>query len=241
MKRILSICLLMSSIVAFAQAESHHAIGVQVGFTQPISRLNSPVPGYDTKLTPTIYNGLKVGIVYEETIVKGFGYTIGLNYTFAANATDWMKQETGQPSLYPQVRSRGQYHQLEIPVDWQYKFQIADNTYLMLYTGPTLQCGLALNDKWYVRMDNQSDALTLEENLYSKEEMGDYTLDRLNVTWGVGAGFQYDRYFLRGGYDFGILNPYKEATFQVSDEYSPYTRGRFDQWQIKIGMYLWEK
>ena len=240
MKRILSICLLMSSIVAFAQAESHHAIGVQMGFTQPVTRLNSPDPGYDTKLTPTIYNGLKVGIVYEETIVKGFGYTIGLNYTFGATTSQWKRTGTMD---YPRTQTKEMYHQLEIPVDWQYKFQIADKTYLILYTGPTLQCGLVFNNKYYV--DN-GDGANLnsrnpDDNRYSKEEMGDYTLDRLNVTWGVGAGFQYDRYFLRGGYDFGIINPYKEASFHVSDEYSPYTRGRFDQWQIKIGMYLWEK
>jgi hypothetical protein len=81
----------MSSIVAFAQAESHHAIGVQVGFTQPITRLNLPVVGQETKLTPTVLNGLKVGVVYEETIVKGFGYTLGLNYTYGAATGSWKK------------------------------------------------------------------------------------------------------------------------------------------------------
>jgi hypothetical protein len=43
---------------------------------------------------------------------------------------------------------------------------------------------------------------------------------------------------VRGGYDFGILNPYKEDQFEGKDIN---TRGRFDQWQIKVGMYLWEK
>jgi len=57
----------------------------------------------------------------------------------------------------------------------------------------------------------------------------------LNITWGVGAGFQYRRYFLRGGYDFGLLNPYKYTDF----ESGTHTHGRLDQWEIKIGMYLW--
>jgi hypothetical protein len=86
-------------------------------------------------------------------------------------------------------------------------------------------------------MDNKSDALTLEENLYSKEDMKDYALKRINVTWGIGAGLQYERYFLRGGYDFGLINPYKADQFEGKDIY---TRGRFDQWQIKVGMYLWQ-
>lgn len=108
----------------------------------------------------------------------------------------------------------------------------------MLYTGPTLQCGLIFKDKWYARSDDKSNAFTHEENLYSEEDMEDYALKRLNVTWGIGAGFQYERYFLRGGYDFGLINPYKAQSFMGVDVY---TRGRFDQWQVKLGMYLWEK
>ena len=64
----------------------------------------------------------------------------------------------------------------------------------------------------------------------------DEDLRRLNITWGVGAGFQYQRYFLRGGYDFGLFNPYKNQQFEGTDRY---TRGRLDQWSVKIGMYLW--
>jgi hypothetical protein len=75
------------------------------------------------------------------------------------------------------------------------------------------------------------------DNVTNLYEVGDMSLKRLNVTWGVGAGFQYDRYFLRGGYDFGIINPNKERSFVGHDAY---TRGRFDQWQIKVGMYLWQ-
>ena len=229
--------LLMTSVIVMTMMTLHAQdyIGVQLGYARSITRLNTPENG--KTLSATGYNGLKVGIVYDATIVKGFGATIGLNYTFGANATDWMKRIHTQPTEYPQIRSRGQYHQLEIPVDWQYKFEIAQNTWLMLYTGPTLQCGLLFKDKWYARSDNKSNAFTHEENLYSKEDMEDYALKRLNVTWGIGAGFQYERYFLRGGYDFGLINPYKAQSFLGEDIY---TRGRFDQWQIKLGMYLWE-
>jgi hypothetical protein len=211
-------------------------LGVQVGYARSITRLNTPDHG--KTLNPTGYNGWKVGFVYDATIVKGFGVSMGLNYTFGANATDWMKKVATQPGGYPQIRSRGQYHQLEIPVDWQYKFEIAKRTWLMLYTGPTLQCGLIFKDKWYARSDDKSNAFTHEENLYSEEDMEDYALKRLNVTWGIGAGFQYERYFLRGGYDFGLINPYKAQSFMGVDVY---TRGRFDQWQVKLGMYFWEK
>jgi hypothetical protein len=111
---------------------------------------------------------------------------------------------------------------------------------VILYTGPTLQCGLDFTKRNF--KDTGKEVLVeTNKNLFSVDDMKDYALKRINVTWGVGAGFQYDRYFIRGGYDFGIINPYKAYQFdQVVGEGNPRTRGRFDQWQIKIGMYLWQ-
>lgn len=232
MKRILIICVIAMTMTSLHAQEY---LGVQIGYANPITRLN--VGENKNTLFPTSYHGMKIGFVYDATLWKGLGVSMGLNYTFGTNVTDWTQKVSTQQGLYPQVRSRGQYHQLEIPVDWQYKFEIAQNTWIILYTGPTLQCGLALNDKWYIRINKDSESISKEDNLYSEQDMADYALKRLNVTWGIGAGFQYEKYFLRGGYDFGIINPYKAQSFNNG----AYTRGRFDQWQIKLGMYLWEK
>jgi hypothetical protein len=237
MKR-LALILFICATATMVSAQDY--LGFQFGYAQPITRLNTPTA--KTTLTPTIYNGFKLGLTYETTIIKGFGVSMGFNYTFGANATDWMKKVSTQPVEYPKVRSKGQYHQLEIPIDWQYKFEIAQETYVILYTGPTLQCGLSFNEQWYLNTGKENGiTMTQTEHLYSEVEMQDYALKRINVTWGLGAGFQYDRYFLRGGYDFGMINPYKASQFNVLvDEGHPRTRGRFDQWQIKLGMYLWQ-
>ena len=234
MKRIVMLCIIVASA---AMAYSQSYVGVNVGYAQPITRLNLPVMGKESVLNPTIYNGMKVGVVYDVTLIKGLGVSMGLNYTVGGNATEWKSKSSS--IKYPQERSHGWYHQLEIPVDWQYKFQIAKDTWLMLYTGPTLQCGLSLQKKNYVN-DGKTVEMNVKnptDNLYDADDTGVFALKRLNVTWGVGAGFQYERYFLRGGYDFGIINPYKVDSFTGQDIY---TRGRFDQWQIKLGMYLWQ-
>lgn len=235
MKRILLLISVIVMTMTSISAEDY--FGVQIGYARSITRLNAPILTNKKTLAPTAYDGLKIGVVYDATIIKGLGVTLGLNYTFGANITDWAKKVSTQPAPYPQVRSRGQFHQLEIPIEWQYKFEIAQKTWLILYTGPTLQCGLAFKDKWYLRTNNESESILKEENIYSEQDMNDYTLKRLNVTWGIGAGFQYERYFLRGGYDFGLINPYKAHSFDNQDIH---TRGRFDQWYIKLGIYLWE-
>jgi hypothetical protein len=232
MKRLLIIaCIIASATVVSAQ----DFLGFQLGYAQPTTRLNTAKD--KDALTSMAYNGFKVGFVYDATWFKGFGVSMGLNYTFGANTSDW--SSIGKLP-YPKTRSKSFYHQLEIPIDWQYKFEIAQNTWVILYTGPTLQCGIDFSKKNF--LDNGKEVtLTGENNVFSVDDMRDYALKRINVTWGVGAGFQYDRYFIRGGYDFGIINPYKAYQFdQVVGEGNPRTRGRFDQWQIKIGMYLWQ-
>lgn len=233
MKR-LTLILFICAATTMASAQDY--FGIQLGFAQPIARLNTPTT--KTSLFPTSYNGFKVGLVYDATIIKGFGVSMGLNYTFGNHTSAW-KQIGTLP--YPQERTTGQYHQLEIPIDWQYKFEIAKRTWIILYTGPTLQCGLDLTSKLY--KTNNGKEITLEkDNSFYSEDMKDKELKRINVTWGLGAGFQYDRYFLRGGYDFGLINPYKASQFDYTDTNGghPRTRGRFDQWQIKVGIYLWQ-
>lgn len=233
MKKIIVCALLLCSVAMMMQAQGKQYLGIQVGFTQPITRLNLPSPGKEDVLNPTTYNGFKVGFAYDATIVAGFGYTIGLNYTFAANKADW--KSVGS-NTYPRAYASQMYHQLEIPVDWQYKFEIAKKTWFMLYTGPTLQCGLSFNQKTHTQIQPDADIAISVNNKYDSQNIN--ALKRINVTWGIGAGLQYERYFIRGGYDFGIINPYKAQIFNVTDDYHPYTRGRFDQWQLKLGMYL---
>lgn len=215
--------------------------GLQIGWAQPTVRLNSPdnPEGAKDSLSRVVHlNGFKVGLVYDASYIAGFGSTIGINYTFGMSQSKWTSVNPGF-NQYPKTRSLITYHQIELFVDWQYKFEIAKETYLMLYTGPTLQCGLDFD----MRIDTQvEDYLTGEVtqdngdwNDAYQTSSNDNKISRLNVTWGVGAGFQYKRYFLRGGYDFGLLNPYKNNDF----DNGRHTRGRLDQWNIRLGVYLW--
>ena len=235
MKRFLSIFVIgLMAVSAMAADLPKQGFGLQIGYAQPTLRLNSPNILYpkDSLVNTTQLHGLKVGVVYDGSFIKGFGSSIGINYTFATTNTPWSaKNLIGE---YPKVRNQYFYHQIEVFVDWQYKFEIAKETYLMLCTGPTIQYGIALKQR--VQEDLYG-TVSISETIdrYGKESQNT-DLRQFNVTWGVGAGFQYQRYFLRGGYDFGLINPYKNEQFYGMDRN---TRGRFDQWEIKIGAYLW--
>lgn len=252
-KRILILVLsVMGSWMMMAQ---EHSFGVQVGFTEPIFRLNTPTEMGETRshLGNTTLNGLKVGLVYDATIIKGFGFTIGLNYTYGMHYSPWGDYQydaMGNKTAYPiyEYRTRYQYHQGELFVDWQYKFEIAKQTYILLYTGPTIQCALSMQATDFYREKNIPQEM-IKTIASFESRLDEEYLRRLNVTWGVGAGFQYKRIFLRGGYDFGIKNPYKKSNFGEYGYMNPevpaeldsrLTRGRIDQWQVKIGFYFWQ-
>lgn len=212
-------------------------LGLQIGWAQPILRLNdpnNPSSAKDSLSNITKLNGFKVGVVYDGSMIQGFGVSMGINYTFAANNEGW--KQSFPLALYPRGRQVTTYHEMEVFVDWQYKFEVAKETYLMLYTGPTIQCGIAFNQRYDYQVSQNSSVVSTTTNRYTTDD-ADEVLKRLNVTWGVGAGFQYKRYFLRGGYDFGLISPYQNADFTNGN----HARGRLDQWNIKVGMYLWYK
>ena len=238
MKRITIILFSLLLTTALFAQEEMGGLGIHIGYAAPTLRINTPL----TKTLEAIpMNGMKVGISYDATIAKGFGTTLGLNYTFGTYHSKWVTPNTMSTNRYSY---RDTYQGLELFCDWQYKFEIAGNTYLMLYTGPTIQFHLSLKEQEYIRTSDDTHIAKGSEVYYGytyrdNESFEDYK--RLNVTWGIGAGFQYRQFFVRGGYDFGLLNPYKKDTFKalgVESDY--YTRGRFDQWQIKLGMYIWQ-
>ena len=243
MKKILvTLCMCVAvATAAFAQSLPQ-GLGIQIGFAEPIMRLNSSDPNMpkDSLVNKTIMNGMKVGLVYDGTIIKGFGATVGINYTFAAGYSNWTTPNVMQQLT--KVRTKTTYNQVELFVDWQYKFEIAKETYIILYTGPSIQCAVEMSKRVFVKNEG-----TGEVSNNGKVSCFDYTdsemahdYHRMNVTWGVGAGFQYERYFLRGGYDFGLMNPYKVGNFnEMGYSLDRRTRGRLDQWNIRLGIYLW--
>lgn len=240
-KTLLMVLLFCLSLQARAVELPNQGFGLQIGWAQPILRLNEPnysLEQKDSLGNVVKLNGIKIGLVYDASYIAGFGSTMGINYTFAAAHTPWKSDNIyGMP--YPRHNEKYFYNEVEVFVDWQYKFEVAKETYLMLYTGPSIQCGISFTERTNTQEQIFDEIVTTTQTykLYggNEDENPDKTLKRLNVTWGVGAGFQYKRYFLRGGYDFGLLVPYKNADF--SNE--RHTRGRLDQWSIKVGMYLW--
>ena len=240
MKKILLSAILLIFVNALYAQEGTMNLGFTLGFAEPVEYYR---PNNSTdKLSKNVTNGVKVGFIYETNLIKGFGVSMSLNYAFASNVGAY-QITPGMGAL--KTKTDHFFHYLEIPVDWQYKFLIAKQTYLGLYTGPTLQVGL-INSYHHIKKLNESVFEDTWVNVYEIDEDKKYDPEpnidyyRVNVMWGVGAVFQYKRYYIRGGYDFGIMPLYHDRYYNISTDSGWYRKGRLDQWQIKLGIYLWE-
>lgn len=232
MKRPLFTTLLLCA--TFALAAQNQSLGFELGFTQPILREN-PASGKKKLPNVTTMNGVKIGLVYDATLIKGFGFHWGVNYIYGGNHTKWENELS--LSTAQKIRYTHRMHSIEIPIDWQYKFAIAKETWLILYTGPSFQYNFSFDKNTFHKNELLGTNSNSTEKHYKSDTDNDNKEDYrpFNLTWGVGAGFQYQNYYIRGGYDFGILNHYKDPYDNIKD----YRRqGRFDQWAIKVGIYF---
>lgn len=236
MKRLFATFILACATLSlFAQQQY---LGVEIGFTQPILRENPA--GNDKKLpNVTTLNGAKLGLVYDATLIKGFGFRIGVNYTLAGNQSQW--ESKNQIGSAAKTREKNLMHTIELPIDWQYKFTIAKDSYLILYTGPAFQYTFAFDKTTQTKNEVIGTEASVTTDHYTADRDADGKRDYspFNLTWGVGAGFQYKNYYLRGGYDFGIINHYRDRFYNSTIESAEYRmNGRFDQWSVKIGIYF---
>lgn len=245
MKKILSILFVL--VVAGEVFAQEQAVGLQIGYAQP--SLREPKAGsYSTTdiSNKTLYKGFNVGLAYEGTIIQGFGTFFALNYTFGTDATEWKAMYPNQ--MVPRSRDKASMHGLSIRSDWQYKFTVAKETYLLLYTGPVIGVNLSMkNTKETEIMDASGIKVDyIDKKVYNRltennQELFPQLL-RYNIQWGIGAGFQYQRYYIRGGYDFGITNEfkYKYVTEVEGQTLEMRNRCRLDNWHVSLGIYLWQ-
>lgn len=220
------ICITMAS---FGQ------VGVQVGFNQSIERNKI---GSESKFdTQVALNGFKVGVFYDHTFKYGLGLYYGVNYSLLHNQSKWKGEGNGWFE-----RTQSTMHNLDIPLHFQYKLTIANDTYLMAYVGPTFALGLAgteiISTKNGLPENNPLFQLkSTQYDLYKKDSNLDGFADtqRFDLLLSVGVGLQYKNIQLKGGYDFGMLNRYGNAYMDGSRWFD-----RRNEWSIKVA-YLFGK
>ena len=188
MKKIFSIVLAASLMLLGTQAFAQ--MSVNAGY------LNSTLK---TGNTSDNANGAFAGISFNIPLAGGLGIAPGVYYSMLAS-------KSGDAASIFGVNISGSStfmeHAINVPVYLNYGYDLARDTKIFLFGGPTLQYGLASTVKYDGSVGTASGSRTY--NNYDNENF-----NRMNVYLGGGMGFQISALQITVGYDYGMMNQYK--------------------------------
>ena len=162
---------------------------------------------------PQMYlHGVQVGATFDFALPKHFCLQTGLLYTLVYGRNDQHWRSMDAPSVQTEyIRHRVLEHNITIPVRAYYIIPLWKQLNMFFFGGPQLHIGLAETD--YIQphlsgvtqiwLESQGIPTSKYDRMASKE------LKRANIQLGIGMGFEWDRYRIQGGYDFGLNNQVK--------------------------------
>ena len=185
MKKIFTTLLAASLMLLGTQAFAQ--VSVNAGY------LNSTLK---TKNTSDNANGAYAGVSFNVPLAGGLAIAPGVYYSMITS------KETA--SIGSIISGSGTFteHAINVPVYLNYGIDLARDTKVFLFGGPTLQYGLASNVKYDANVAGLSGSNTVSN--YDSENF-----NRMNVYLGGGLGFLVGAFQITVGYDYGMMNQYK--------------------------------
>ena len=197
MKSFVAIVILAFVSVGTASAQ----LGFQAGY------VNSKFVDKNSKSDP--FNGFNVGLTYDMEIQSGIGLHYGLLYTLISD-----KESIDLLGVTLTGKSSG--HFLNIPVQATYKYSINNDLGIFAYGGPNFAVGIMGSNT----LSSSATDEKLKDGWYKEGDgifgLIDTSFDRFDIQLGVGLGIQYSNIILKGGYDWGLLNPYGDDNVKIN-------------------------
>ena len=185
MKKIFSVLLAASLMLIGTQAFAQ--MSVNAGY------LNSTLK---TSNTSDNANGAYAGVSFNIPIAGGLAVAPGVYYSMLTS------KETASLGTIFSGSGTFMEHAVNVPVYVNYGIDLARDTKVFLFGGPTLQYGLASTVKYDANVAGVSGSKTT-----SNYDNANY--NRMNVYLGGGMGFQISALQITVGYDYGMMNQYK--------------------------------
>ena len=144
-----------------------------------------------TKSTSSNANGAFAGVSFNVPVAGGLAVAPGVYYSalFSKNT-----------ELFGFGTGTFQEHAINVPVYLNYGFELARDTKFFIFGGPTAQYGLMSKVK------HEVSSVTATVDNYK-----DSDFNRFNVYLGGGVGFQAGALQITVGYDYGMMNQYKNT------------------------------
>jgi len=183
MKKVLSV--LLAASLMLAGTEAFAQISINAGY------LNSTTKTHGEN--PSNANGAFAGFSFNLPIVGNFAIAPGVYYSVIS------AKEMGSLGTIFSASGKFTEHSINVPLYLNYGMDLARDTNVFIYAGPTAQYGLASTTKLSASIAGVSGSTT--ENNYD-----DPDYNRFNVYLGGGLGFEVNHILVTVGYDYGMIN-----------------------------------
>ena len=186
MKKFFSILLAASLMLLGTQAFAQ--MSVNAGY------LNSTLKTGNAD--PSTANGAYAGVSFNVPIAGGLAVAPGVYYSMITS-----KSTAALGTIFT---GSGTFmeHAINVPVYVNYGIDLARDTNVFIFGGPTLQYGLSSTVKYDANVAGVSGSST--HNNYDNDNY-----NRMNVYLGGGIGFQVSAIQITVGYDYGMMNQFK--------------------------------
>ena len=186
---------------------------IEVGFAQNQQRtknLNYP----DMYL-----HGARLGATFNFQLPIHFSIETGVLYSLLYGRQQQHWRSVDAPSVQEEyLQHRILEHNITIPVRCYYNIPLWKQLNMFFLAGPQLHIGLAETDYILPHLSGVTQTWLESQGIpTSKYDRMSNELVRANIQLCVGMGFEWDRYRIQGGYDFGLNNQIK--TPKVSNQH----------------------
>lgn len=155
------------------------------------------------------FHGMRLGATVDFNLPYHFSLQTGLlaSLSYAKNNQHWAlaDEESAQINF---VEHNLIQLQLIVPVRAYYNITLWKQWRMFFYAGPQLQLGLMSYDVLRSQMSESTTQWYEQQGLplNNHDRYAEKQLYRTNIQFGLGGGFEWDRYRLQAGYDFGLNN-----------------------------------
>ena len=186
MKKIFTTLLAASLMLLGTQAFAQ--ISVNAGY------LNSTVKVGNAD--PSKANGGFAGVSYNVPVAGGLCVAPGLYYSMiTSKSTSSLGSTLSASGIFTE-------HAINVPLYMNYGIELANDTNVFVFGGPTAQFGLSSKRKYEASAGGASNVTRVDN--YDNDNY-----NRFNVYLGGGIGFQISAIQITVGYDYGMINLYK--------------------------------
>lgn len=151
----------------------------------------------------TWYNGFNVSVGYNLPLGLGFEFSPSVEYNYLTRNAD-VSAEVPVVS----VKSKNQFneHYLNVPLMFNYGYEITPNARIFVFAGPTVSFGLYAD--YVTRIEASLDGNSGSTEKETAELWGDdSTYKRCDIKIGGGIGLDICKHLrVQAGYDYGLIN-----------------------------------